>query len=51
MDINPERGTKANHEKVQSKKTEKMVKKKATSVNPHICTLIRNLSDLKWDFV
>ncbi|KAK0134928.1 Protein ALP1-like [Merluccius polli] len=51
IDINPERGTKASSEKVQSKKSGKMVQKKSTSVNPHVSTLVKKISDFKWDFV
>lgn len=51
IDINPERGTKASHEMVKSKKSGKMVQKKSTSVNPHVSTLIKKISDFKWDFV
>ncbi|XP_029907498.1 uncharacterized protein LOC115359266 [Myripristis murdjan] len=51
IDINPERGTKASREKVQSKKSGKMVQKKPSSVNPHVSTLIKKISDFKWDFV
>ncbi|XP_041839467.1 uncharacterized protein LOC121638641 [Melanotaenia boesemani] len=49
--INPERGTKARHGKVTSKKSGKMVQKKVTSLNPHVCTLLRKLMDFEWDFV
>ncbi|KAK0155310.1 Sterile alpha motif domain-containing protein 3 [Merluccius polli] len=49
IDINPERGTKASSEKVQSKKSGKMVQKKSTSVNPHVSTLIKKISDFKTD--
>ena len=51
MDINPERGTKASREKIPSKKSGKMVQKKPTSVNLHVSTLIKKISDFKWDFV
>lgn len=49
--INPERGTKAQHGKATSKKRGKMVQKKVTSLNPHVCTLLRKLMDFEWDFV
>ncbi|XP_056295360.1 uncharacterized protein LOC130209618 isoform X2 [Pseudoliparis swirei] len=49
--INPERGTKARQGKVTSKKSGRMVQKKATSLNPHVCTLLRKLMDFEWDFV
>ncbi|XP_074477522.1 uncharacterized protein LOC141759392 isoform X2 [Sebastes fasciatus] len=48
--INPERGTKARQGKVTIKKSGKMVHKKVTSLNPHVCTLLRKLMDFEWDF-
>ncbi|XP_032365428.1 uncharacterized protein LOC116680827 [Etheostoma spectabile] len=51
MGINPERGSKAHSGPTPSRKTGKMVQKKPSTVNPHVCTLIRKLNDFKWDFV
>ncbi|GAA6082054.1 uncharacterized protein LOC113045763 [Tachysurus ichikawai] len=48
--VNPERGTKASRVKV-SKKTGKLVQKKAATVNPHVATLIKNLMDFEWGFI
>lgn len=49
--INPERGSKATHGKVISKRTGKVVQKRAESVNPHVATLLKNLLDFEWDFI
>ncbi|XP_034552593.1 uncharacterized protein LOC117822073 [Notolabrus celidotus] len=49
--INPERGTKANQGKTVSKKSGKLVQKKAATVNPHVATLIKNLMDFEWGFI
>ncbi|KAK9533075.1 hypothetical protein VZT92_010424 [Zoarces viviparus] len=51
VEINPERGTKAHQGKVTSKKSGRMLQKKVTSLNPHVCTLLRKLMDFEWDFV
>nr|XP_055069190.1 uncharacterized protein LOC129450442 [Misgurnus anguillicaudatus] len=48
--VNPERGTKASQVKL-SKKTGKLVTKKAATVNPHVATLIKNLMDFEWGFI
>ncbi|KAL7841267.1 hypothetical protein SRHO_G00249580 [Serrasalmus rhombeus] len=49
--INPERGSKTTHGKVVSKRTGKVVQKRAASVNPHVATLLKNLLDFEWDFI
>ncbi|XP_061914713.1 uncharacterized protein LOC133657419 [Entelurus aequoreus] len=49
--VNPERGTKASQGKVVSKKTGKLVQKKAATVNPHVAILIKNLTDFEWGFM
>ncbi|KAK0134680.1 THAP domain-containing protein 1 [Merluccius polli] len=49
--INPERGTKASQGKVVSKKTGKLVQKKASIVNPHVATLLKKLMDFEWGFI
>ncbi|CAJ1062884.1 uncharacterized protein LOC117823392 [Xyrichtys novacula] len=49
--INPERGSKANFKKVVSKKTGKLVQKKADPLNAHVATLIKNLTDFEWGFM
>uniref|UniRef100_A0A3P9A0A1 Uncharacterized protein n=1 Tax=Esox lucius TaxID=8010 RepID=A0A3P9A0A1_ESOLU len=49
--INPERGRKTSQGKVVSKKTGKLVHKKATTVNPHVATLLKNLMDFEWGFI
>lgn len=49
--INPERGRKTSQKKVVSKKTGKLVHKKATTVNPHVATLLKNLMDFEWGFI
>uniref|UniRef100_A0A673AGA4 Si:ch211-111e20.1 n=1 Tax=Sphaeramia orbicularis TaxID=375764 RepID=A0A673AGA4_9TELE len=51
LGIKPERGTKASQGKVVSKKTGKLVQKKAAPVNPHVATLIKNLLDFEWGFM
>ncbi|TRY93720.1 hypothetical protein DNTS_002151 [Danionella cerebrum] len=52
LDINPERGSKAKKGKVTSKKTGHVVhKKKNSTVNPHVSSLLRKLADFEWDFV
>ncbi|KAK7127276.1 hypothetical protein R3I94_008826 [Phoxinus phoxinus] len=49
--VNPERGTKASQAKVVSKKTGKLVQKKATTVNLHVATLLKKLIDFEWGFI
>uniref|UniRef100_A0A8P4K3W5 Sterile alpha motif domain-containing protein 3 n=1 Tax=Dicentrarchus labrax TaxID=13489 RepID=A0A8P4K3W5_DICLA len=49
--INPERGRKTSQGKVVSKKTGKLVHKKATTVNPHVATLLKNVMDFEWGFI
>ncbi|KAG5840897.1 hypothetical protein ANANG_G00193640 [Anguilla anguilla] len=49
--INPERGFKARQGKVSSKRSGKVVQKKQTSLNPHVCTFMRRLMDFQWVFV
>ncbi|KAK9539486.1 hypothetical protein VZT92_004590 [Zoarces viviparus] len=51
LSINPEQGSKTTHGKVISKKTGKVVQKRAASVNPHVATLLKNLLDVEWDFI
>ncbi|XP_074539428.1 uncharacterized protein LOC141800652 isoform X3 [Halichoeres trimaculatus] len=43
--INPEKGSKANHQRVLSKRTGKLVQKKAEIVSPPVASLIKNLMD------
>ncbi|KAL7826865.1 hypothetical protein AOLI_G00320740 [Acnodon oligacanthus] len=49
--VNPERGSKPTHGKVVSKRTGKVIQKRAASVNPHVATLLKNLLDFEWDFM
>lgn len=55
LDINPERGSKAKKGKVTSKKTghvvQKKTKKKNSTVNPQVSSLLRKLADFEWNFV
>lgn len=46
--VNPERGRKTSQGRVVSKKTGKLVYKKATKVNPHVTTLLKNVMDFEW---
>ncbi|MEQ2248569.1 hypothetical protein ILYODFUR_020366 [Ilyodon furcidens] len=48
--IHSERGSKATHGKVMSKRTGKVVHKRPATVNPHVATLLKNLLDFEWDF-
>ncbi|KAJ8369331.1 hypothetical protein SKAU_G00093590 [Synaphobranchus kaupii] len=51
LGINPERGSKARHRKVISKKSGRMVQKKPETMNPHVCSLLRKLVDFEWNAV
>ncbi|KAG5848670.1 hypothetical protein ANANG_G00101280 [Anguilla anguilla] len=51
LGINPKKGSKSCQGKMVSKKTGQVVQKKSTSVNPHVCTLLRRLTEFEWDFV
>ncbi|KAJ8014573.1 hypothetical protein DPEC_G00041650 [Dallia pectoralis] len=49
--INPERGSKATRGKVVSRKSGRVVQRKAVTVNTHVSTLLKNLMDFEWDFI
>lgn len=45
--INPEKGSKANHQRVLSRRTGKLVRKKEDIVSPPVASLIKNLMDFE----
>ncbi|XP_036421600.1 uncharacterized protein LOC118805100 [Colossoma macropomum] len=49
--INPERGSKAGRGKVIRKRTGQLVQKKALAINPHVCSLMKKLTEFEWDFI
>lgn len=49
--INPVSGSEGTKEKTKSKKTVKVVQKKSVAINPQVCSLIRRLTEIEWDFI